>query len=224
MKHCDTLIASGVQWTGKIVWFTGLFPYFMLIVLFIRGVTLEGAASGISYYLYPDFSKLSEGTVWLDAGTQVFFSMSLGLGSMQTLGSYNHFHHNCLRDCIVYAIINCCTSIFGGICIFSVLGYMAHEMDLPISEVTRGGPGLTFIAYPKAISLMPTMTKLLSIMFFLMLIFLGLDSQFVGVEGFTSQFMDAFPKMFAFKHSRAVFITVLSIVYYFIGWCIKFPI
>ena len=49
---------AGVQWTGKIVWFTGLFPYFMLIVLFIRGVTLEGAANGVKYYLYPDISKL----------------------------------------------------------------------------------------------------------------------------------------------------------------------
>jgi len=114
-------------------------------------------------------------------------------------------------------VINSCTSIFGGVCIFSVLGYMAHEMGLPIEEVTAGGPGLIFIAYPKAISLMPTLTTVLSIMFFLMIIFLGLDSQFVGVEGFTSQFMDAFPHFFNFKHSRAVFITLVSVAYFFTG-------
>ena len=210
-------IIKGVEWTGKIVWFTGLFPYFMLVILFIRGVTLEGAANGIRYYMTPDFGKLLEGTVWLEAGTQVLFSMSLGLGAMQTLGSFNEFHHNCLRDSLVFAIVNSCTSFFGGLCIFSVLGYMAHEMGVDISDVTKGGPGLTFIAYPKALSLMPTMSKLMSILFFLMLIFLGLDSQFVGVEGFTSQFMDAFPKLFNFPHSRAVFITITCICCYFIG-------
>jgi len=94
---------------------------------------------------------------------------------------------------------------------------MAHEMNVPISEVAVGGPGVTFIAYPKALSLMPTLSKAMSIMFFLMLIFLGLDSQFVGVEGFTTQFMDAFPNLFNFKNSRAWFITVYCIGCFLVG-------
>ncbi|XP_063712048.1 sodium- and chloride-dependent creatine transporter 1-like [Symsagittifera roscoffensis] len=211
-------IVRGVQWTGKIVWFTGLFPYVMLVILFLRGITLNGAMSGIVYYLKPDLSKLTEGGVWLDAGTQILFSMSLGTGTMPTLGSYNKFTHNCLKDAILFSVINCLTSIFGGVCIFSVLGYMAYERNIPISEVAEGGPGLTFIAYPKALSLMPFGAKLLTGAFFLMILFLGLDSQFVGVEGLVSQFMDAFPnRYFRHKHARSILITIICALWFVIG-------
>ena len=211
-------IVRGVQWTGKIVWFTGLFPYFMLAILFIRGITLKGAMDGITYYLKPDLSRLGDGNVWLDAGTQILFSMSLATGTMPTLGSYNQYNHNCLKDALLFSVINCATSFFGGLCIFSVLGYMAHERNIPISQVAEKGPGLIFIAYPKALSLMPFGAKVLSGMFFLMILFLGLDSQFVGVEGLVSQLTDAFPnKYFRHRHARPILITFICSLFYVIG-------
>ena len=49
---------KGVKSSGKVVYFTALFPYVMIFALMIRGVTLPGAMNGLSYYIKPDFSKL----------------------------------------------------------------------------------------------------------------------------------------------------------------------
>ena len=92
----------------QIVYFTAIAPYVLLMIIFIRGVTLNGAGNGLIYYLKPDFSRLTDGQVWMDGGTQVIYSIGVGQGFMITLGSYNKFKTNCLRYCIMETcIVNC---------------------------------------------------------------------------------------------------------------------
>jgi solute carrier family 6 amino acid transporter-like protein 5/7/9/14 len=168
-------IMKGVKSVGKVVYFTATFPFFILFVLLIRGLTLPGAWDGVFFYIYPQWHQLTNLKVWADAACQIFFSLGPGWGGIVNMASYNHFRNNNQLDSILVPILNCGTSIFAGFVVFSVIGFMSHETGLPISTVATGGPGLAFVTYPEAITMLPW-PHVWAILFFLMLFFLGLDS------------------------------------------------
>uniref|UniRef100_A0A4W3GLD8 Transporter n=1 Tax=Callorhinchus milii TaxID=7868 RepID=A0A4W3GLD8_CALMI len=208
---CYFCIWKGVKGTGKVVYFTATFPYVMLTILLIRGLTLPGAVEGIKYYLYPDMSKLADPQVWMEAGTQIFFSYALCIGCLTALGSYNNFNNNTYR----YAL-NSGTSFLSGFAIFSVLGFMAYEEKVHISEVAEAGPGLAFIIYPRAVNMMPY-PQLWACLFFLMIILMGLDSQFVSMESLATSITDMFPKTLRKKYCRELLILAIAILCFFAG-------
>ncbi|XP_012502928.1 PREDICTED: sodium- and chloride-dependent betaine transporter isoform X2 [Propithecus coquereli] len=213
---CYFCIWKGIKSTGKVVYFTATFPYVMLVVLLVRGVTLPGAYEGIVYYLKPDLFRLKDPQVWMDAGTQIFFSFAICQGCLTALGSYNKYHNNCYRDCIALCFLNCATSFVAGFVVFSILGFMSREQGLPIADVAESGPGLAFIAFPKAVTMMP-LSPLWSCLFFVMLIFLGLDSQFVCMECLVTASMDMFPQQLRKSGRRELLILAVAAVCYLMG-------
>ncbi|GAU94639.1 hypothetical protein RvY_06373 [Ramazzottius varieornatus] len=194
---CFFCVWKGVRTAGKVVYVTAIFPYGMLALLVVRGMTLPGAFDGIYYYMKPDLSKLGDSSVWVDAGTQVFFSLTVGLSSLTgqppifqrahstcpglqydfaALSSYNAFNYNCYKHTLYLCTVDVLTSFFAGLAVFSVLGFMAEQLRVPIETVAESGPGLAFVVYPTAMAQMPGAIAW-AIFFFVMLILLGLDTQ-----------------------------------------------
>ncbi|MBN3291975.1 SC6A4 protein, partial [Polypterus senegalus] len=177
----------------QVVWVTATFPYVVLFVLLVRGATLKGAWRGVVFYLKPDWSRLMDTTVWIDAAAQIFFSLGPGFGVLLAFASYNPFHNNCYKDALVTSSVNCLTSFMSGFVIFTVLGYMAEMRQREVADVAKDtGPSLLFITYAEVIANMPAST-FFAIIFFLMIITLGLDSTFAGLEGVITAVLDEFP-------------------------------
>ncbi|XP_013381022.1 sodium- and chloride-dependent glycine transporter 2 [Lingula anatina] len=209
-------LLKGIQTLGKVAYFTAIFPYIMLTILLVRGLTLDGAVDGITFYLKPDFSKLADSRVWSDAATQIFFSLSACSGGLIAMSSYNDFKNNCLRDSIIVATINCATSVYAGFVIFSVLGNIAYNKGVLVEDVVAGGPGLAFVAYPEAIARMP-LSPLWAILFFIMMATLGFGSQLSTVECVLSALTDEYADWLRPRKNNIIFRAVFCFVCFLLG-------
>lgn len=118
-------MVQGITSSGKVVYITAIFPYVVLIIFFFRGITLKGAEDGIKHLFTPRWHTLLDPVVWLEAGTQIFFSLGLAFGGLIAFSSYNPANNNCYRDAILVSLTNCGTSMFAGVVVFSVIGFKA---------------------------------------------------------------------------------------------------
>uniref|UniRef100_A0A3P8SVF4 Transporter n=1 Tax=Amphiprion percula TaxID=161767 RepID=A0A3P8SVF4_AMPPE len=118
-------VVRGVQSTGKVVYFTATFPYVVLFIYLIRGFTLHGAVNGVKYMFTPKMNQLANPTTWINAATQIFFSLGLGFGSLIAFSSYNQYNNNFERQAITVSLINSGTSIFASIVTFAIYGFKA---------------------------------------------------------------------------------------------------
>lgn len=213
------VLIKGIGSLGKVVYFTSIFPYVLLTIMLVRGVTLEGAGLGIEFYLIPQWDKLGELEVWTSAATQIFYALSTCTGGLLAMASYNPFNNNTTRDALIVPIVNILTSFYAGFVVFSVLGYIATQKNIPVSAVAAQGPGLVFIVYPEGLSTMPV-APLWSILFFFMMLMLGLSSMFAMAECFFSALMDEYPQIFRKDYMRTVlFRTVGTLCFFLISLC-----
>jgi NSS family neurotransmitter:Na+ symporter len=182
--------------------------FILTVIMVLWSLTLEGSGNGLKAYFLPDFSKITHSKVWIDAFSQIFFSLGLGFGIMIAYASYMPHHCDITKSAWWTAIINSCYSIFAGIATFSILGYMAGQQNKEISEVVSQSIGLAFVAYPKAISLMPG-GPIFGAIFFLCLVVAGLSSSISLTEAFISSFIDKF----GFKRKKLIIgVTVMGCV------------
>ncbi|XP_044744416.1 sodium-dependent neutral amino acid transporter B(0)AT3 isoform X1 [Coccinella septempunctata] len=258
------IVMKGIQSSGKVVYFTSMFPYIVLTIFFIRGITLEGASAGLAHMYTPKVEKLLDPKVWLDAATQVFYSFGLAFGSLIAFGSYNTPKNNCVRDVILVSICNAITAIYASVVIFAILGFKAvsnvnkcvldNKMILHkagyfpnVTDLTTinddlynsvmssiqnktasklrecslakeldaaaEGTGLAFIVFTQAIVELPG-GPFWAVIFFMMLLSLGIGSQIGILEGMLCTVFD----IEIFKRIRKEYITAcVCVICFFVG-------
>lgn len=208
-------LAKGIQSSGKAVYVTSTFPYLVLTILLSVGLSKPGSGDGIMYFVTPKWEKLKDFSVWKDAATQIFYSLSASWGGLITLASYNEFNNNILRDTMVVVLANSATSIFAGFTIFSFLGYMAHVLEVKVEDVASQGPGLAFVAYPEALTQVGSGSTVWAVLFFAMLLSLGLSTMFATLQTIITCCADAFPA--TIRPRQTIFTGILCLVLFIAG-------
>jgi len=144
----------------------------ILIILVFRSVTLPGAMKGIDFFLNPDFSKLTwEGV--LSALGHAFFSLSLGMGTLITYGSYINKKNNLGKTALQVTLADTIIAILAGLVILPAV----FAFDLKPGE----GPGLVFKTLPNVFEQMPG-GSVFSPLFFILLTIAALTSSISILE------------------------------------------
>ena len=170
-------VGKGIERANKI-----LMPllFVLLILLVIRSVTLPGAAEGLRFYLVPDWSEVTLST-FREAIAQAFFSISLGMGTMITYGSYLRAQENVPSSALTVVLLDSSVAILAGLMIIPAV--FAAGLN------PSAGPGLTFITLPAVFAQMPAGT-FFGVLFFVLLSIAALTSAVSILEPMIAYFVD----------------------------------
>ncbi len=164
-----TGIKRGIEKYAKI-----LMPLLIIIIIIldIKALSLDGAKEGLRFLFYPDFSKLTAEGV-LSALGHAFFTLSLGMGTIITYGSYINKKNNLIHTAIQVTAADTIIAIMAGVAIFPAVFAFGIQED--------SGPGLIFITLPNVFKLMPG-GFFFAILFFVFLAIAALTSSISILE------------------------------------------
>jgi len=187
-------IFRGIRLVSRVVMWTVPLPWLMLLILTLRGLTLEGATQGLEFYLEPNWSRLADPETWRWGFGQMFFSMSLAFGIMITYASFLHRKSDLNNNAAIIGLADMGTSFVAGLAVFSTLGGMAFASTMagnpvPVEQVAKTGPSLAFVAFPYALAQLPH-SAWFSVLFFGSLLLLGIDSAFSITESVLASIVD----------------------------------
>lgn len=182
-------VQKGIEIANRI-----MIPLLLIVFLaiVIRAVTLPGAMTGLDAFFKPDFSQILNGSVWVAAYGQIFFSLSIAFAIMVTYSSYLPKKSDITNNAFIVGFGNSGFELLAGIGVFGVLGFMATQADLPIDEVVAGGVGLAFMVFPEIINQFPAFNQLFGLLFFASLVLAGLTSLLSITETYVAGLSDKF--------------------------------
>jgi SNF family Na+-dependent transporter len=206
----------GVKSIGKVVYVTSTLPYLLLLIVFAKGLTLEGSGFGIGGLFAPEWKRLGKAVVWKDASQQVLFSTGVAYGPVLYYGSARIEHNKILMASVAMPIIDLITSIVGGITIFAYLGHVASLKEMiELSDVVENGPQIIFVTLPSIIGTMGDSAGGWLVVFYLMCILFGIATVFGYFSYYMQLIKDAFPGVGAKVRPelQVLAITILSFIF-----------
>lgn len=195
-------IQKGIEMANRI-----MMPslYIILIGIIIYSLTLPNAMAGVKFYLIPDFSELRIQT-FFDGLKQAFFSLSLGMGTLMTYGSYLSKKENIPSSAAVIATADTSVAFLAGLMVFPLVHFLQYKLQ--VDNVATAGPPLIFIVLPQIFHEMgPFLGRLIGGSFFLLVCFAALTSTISLIEVPVAYLVDT-RKM---KRSRVVWLMALII-------------
>ena len=181
MGLCVLIINQGVK-AGIERWSKILMPVLLgiLLLLVVRGVTLEGAGEGLRFLFWPKWGDLDASAVVLALGHS-FFTISLGMGTMITYGSYLSRDSDILQSALWIIFIDTAIALLAGVAIFTAV--------FALGQNPAEGPGLIFVVLPSLFPHMPG-GAIFAVMFFGLLFVAALTSAISILEVVTAYFID----------------------------------
>jgi len=175
------IVSAGTKGLSRVLLITVPLPLIILLVLAFRSVGLPGAGEGVQYLLNPRFGEILSFGVWGAAASQVVLSLGLGMGQMVAYASRKADDSALAKSAVSICSLDVLFSLLAGIITFAMMGVLAHSQGVALTELKLDGLFLAFVSYPMAISTLP-LAPLWGILFFLLLISLGIDSAFAVIE------------------------------------------
>lgn len=201
MSFCMWVIIQGVK-GGIEKWSKIMMPLIiiLLIVLAIRGITLPNGTKGLVFLFQPKFEDLTASSIVLALGHS-FFTLSLGMGTMITYGSYLDRKQNMLNSALWVIVLDTAIAILAGVAIFTTVFALGAD--------PAEGPGLIFVVLP---SVFPQLAggTLWGTLFFVLLFMAALTSAISILEVVTAYFIDQ--KGWGRKKATLIFGSVITVV------------
>ncbi|XP_033606664.1 sodium- and chloride-dependent glycine transporter 2 isoform X2 [Cryptotermes secundus] len=202
-------LAAGIRHTGKLCYVATPITFLVAGILLVRGLLLW--SRNVSQAVSPDWSSLTDLTVWMAAGCYVFHSLNLGLGGLTAISSHNKQNTNLLRD----AVLICLFHFVWGVMMWLV--YVCLMADYRASNQfpknITGGPWIVFVVFARGLAALPH-GIVFSLAMYIMVFFVGIGTLLGTILVIVSTFLDFFPAL----HGRRGPVTIsVCIVLFLVG-------
>lgn len=206
---CSKGVQKGLEKVSKFMMVALLV---LIVVLAVHSFTLSGAKEGLSFYLIPDFERVSKiglGNVITSAMSQAFFTLSLGIAAMEIFGSYMKKDHTLTGEAVRICCLDTFVAIMAGLIIFPAC--FSYNVE------AGQGPALIFDALPNVFVNMAG-GRIWGTLFFLFMTFASFSTVIAVFENLVSFLSDTFKisrKKSSVINFAIVFITSLPCMFGF---------